>query len=87
MSALRARGLIADSLSGAEGVDLHMRKAFALADSAARRYVSGVAWHCYGGDVAAQETVHARHPDKDVYFTECSGGAWAPNFGINSRRT
>ena len=45
-----------------------------LADSAARRYVSGVAWHCYGGDVAAQDAVHAAHPDKDVYFTECSGG-------------
>ena len=36
MSALRARGLIADSLAGAEGFDLHMQKAFALADSAAR---------------------------------------------------
>jgi tetratricopeptide (TPR) repeat protein len=36
MSALRARGLIADSLAGAEGFDLHTRKALALADSAAR---------------------------------------------------
>jgi glucosylceramidase len=54
-----------------------------LADSAARRYVSGVAWHCYGGDVSAQETVRAMHPDKDVYFTECSGGAWAPKFSDN----
>jgi glucosylceramidase len=54
-----------------------------LADSAARRYVSGVAWHCYGGDVAAQEAVRAKHPDKDVYFTECSGGAWAPRFSDN----
>ena len=54
-----------------------------LADSAARRYVSGVAWHCYGGDVSAQDTVRVRHPDKDVYFTECSGGAWAPTFSDN----
>jgi glucosylceramidase len=54
-----------------------------LADSAARRYVSGVAWHCYAGGVGAQDTVHAAHPDKDAYFTECSGGAWAPVFADN----
>jgi glucosylceramidase len=27
--------------------------------------------------------VHDAHPDKDTWFTECSGGAWAPNFGDN----
>jgi glucosylceramidase len=54
-----------------------------LSDSTARRYVSGVAWHCYGGDVSVQSVVRDAHPDKDVYFTECSGGAWAPNFGDN----
>ena len=54
-----------------------------LADSTARRYVAGVAWHCYGGDVAAQGKVHDAYPDKDAFFTECSGGAWAPRFGDN----
>ena len=54
-----------------------------LADSGARRYLAGVAWHCYGGDVSAQSTVHDRHPDKDTYFTECSGGEWAPKFADN----
>jgi len=54
-----------------------------LADTAARRYVSGVAWHCYAGNVGVQETVHAAYPDKDAYFTECSGGAWAPAFADN----
>jgi glucosylceramidase len=58
-----------------------------LADSVARRYVSGVAWHCYGGDVAAQDSVHAAYPEKDVYFTECSGGTWAPSFGDNLKWT
>lgn len=48
-----------------------------LADPAAARYLAGVAWHCYGGDVAAQSEVRARHPDKDVFFTECSGGEWS----------
>lgn len=54
-----------------------------LADSTARRYVSGVAWHCYGGDVSAQSVVREAYPDKDVFFTECSGGDWAPRFGDN----
>ncbi|HEU4996063.1 MAG TPA: glycoside hydrolase family 30 beta sandwich domain-containing protein [Gemmatimonadaceae bacterium] len=54
-----------------------------LGDSVARRFVAGVAWHCYGGDVAAQGTVRDAHPDKDVYFTECSGGNWAPKFSDN----
>jgi glucosylceramidase len=48
-----------------------------LADPAAARYVSGVAWHCYGGDVSAQSQVRDKHPDKDVFFTECSGGEWS----------
>lgn len=54
-----------------------------LSDTLARRYVAGVAWHCYGGDVSAQSTVHDAHPDKDVFFTECSGGDWAPRFADN----
>ena len=51
-----------------------------LGDSVARRYIAGVAWHCYGGDVSAQTRVHDAYPAKDVYFTECSGGDWAPDF-------
>ena len=58
-----------------------------LADSVARRYVQGVAWHCYAGDVAAQSAVHDAYPDKDAYFTECSGGDWAPNFADNLKWT
>ena len=54
-----------------------------LADSVAPRYIAGVAWHCYAGDVSAQTLVHDAHADKDAYFTECSGGGWAPNFADN----
>src|SRR6185437_16061371 len=54
-----------------------------LADTAAPRYIAGVAWHCYGGEVSAQTVVHDAHPNKDAYFTECSGGEWAPNFADN----
>ena len=52
-----------------------------LADPLARSHVSGVAWHCYEGDVPAQSVVRDAYPDKDVWFTECSGGEWAPRFG------
>ena len=48
-----------------------------LADADAARHVAGVAWHCYKGDIAAQSQVRDRHPDKDVFFTECSGGEWS----------
>ena len=54
-----------------------------LADSAARKYVNAVAWHCYAGDVSAQDNVHAAYPSKDAYFTECSGGGWAPVWADN----
>lgn len=57
--------------------DLPQQPLGVLADAKAARYVSGVAWHCYGGDVAAQTTVRDAHPDKDVFFTECSGGEWS----------
>lgn len=49
-----------------------------LRDPQAAPYVAAVAWHCYGGDVAAQSRVHAAFPDRDVYMTECSGGDWEP---------
>ena len=54
-----------------------------LEDSVARRYVSAIAWHCYGGEVTAQTAVHDKYPAKDTYFTECSGGEWAPKWADN----
>jgi glucosylceramidase len=67
--------------------DLPRQPLDVLADSAARHFVQGVAWHCYGGDVAAQEVVHDRYPEKDAYFTECSGGDWSPKFDENLKWT
>jgi glucosylceramidase len=63
--------------------DLPQQPLSVLSDATARSYVQGVAWHCYAGDVSAQTAVHDAYPDKDVYFTECSGGDWAPVFGDN----
>jgi glucosylceramidase len=47
-----------------------------LADPTAAHYVTGVAWHCYNGTPPAQGVVHDAHPDKETWFTECSGGDW-----------
>lgn len=48
-----------------------------LADPNAARYIAGVAWHCYAGEPSAQGPVHDAHPDKETWFTECSGGEWS----------
>jgi len=42
--------------------------------------VDGVAWHVYGGNVISQTEVYRAYPNKDVYFTEASGGEWIPPF-------
>jgi len=57
--------------------------AMVLADPKAAQYVSGIAWHCYAGDVKVQARLHAYHPDKDTWFTECSGGRWSPDWARN----
>ncbi len=54
-----------------------------LNDAQAAQYVAGTAFHGYAGDVSAQSVVHSAHPDKAIYFTEISGGDFAPNFEDN----
>jgi glucosylceramidase len=54
-----------------------------LADADAYKYISGTAFHCYGGNVSAMTQVSNRYPDKGIYFTECSGGDFSPDFGNN----
>ncbi len=54
-----------------------------LADAQARAALSGVAWHCYGGEESAQSVVHNAYPAMETYFTECSGGEWSPDWGAN----
>jgi glucosylceramidase len=54
-----------------------------LADPEARKYVNGVAWHCYAGDHRVMAALHDANPDKDTWFTECSGGEWAKGWSNN----
>ncbi len=54
-----------------------------LGDSAAASYIDGTAYHCYEGSPEAMSAVQSDFPDKNIYFTECSGGQWSPDFGDN----
>lgn len=54
-----------------------------LNDPQAKAYTAGSAFHGYGGQVSAMSAVNNAHPDKELHFTEISGGAWAPDFGDN----
>ena len=47
-----------------------------LSDAKAASFAAGTATHCYGGNVTAQNELHERFPDKDIWMTECSGGDW-----------
>ncbi|ANS75754.1 glycosyl hydrolase [Paenibacillus yonginensis] len=46
----------------------------------AMEQVDGVAWHWYGGKPSAQSEVFEKFPNKEVHFTEGSGGEWIPPF-------
>lgn len=47
-----------------------------LKDQITRQYVAGTGWHGYAGSASAIDAVQIENPDKDVYFTEQSGGGW-----------
>jgi glucosylceramidase len=44
-----------------------------LLRSEAARYVDGTAFHCYSGDPSRQTELHRAFPEKEIWFTECSG--------------
>lgn len=50
-------------------------------DEEAAQYVTGAAYHAYGGNVAELDRIHAAFPDKNIYFTEMSIGEW--NYSFN----
>ena len=78
--AFKREGIKARVLDWDHNWDQPQQPLAVLADPRAAAVVAGVAWHCYAGEVSAQAQVAEAHPDKDVFFTECSGGQWSPNF-------
>ncbi|MFN3303204.1 MAG: glycoside hydrolase family 30 protein [Roseateles sp.] len=77
---LKARGMATQILEWDHNWDEPWSPLSMLSDATAKPYVSGVAWHCYAGDVSAQSQVAQHHPELDVWFTECSGGEWKPQW-------
>jgi glucosylceramidase len=41
-----------------------------FADAEARRYLTGSAWHLYGGDISTLSEIHEAYPEMKLYFTE-----------------
>lgn len=81
--ALRDAGLPTRLLIFDHNWDLWRYPLEVLADARTAAFVDGIAFHCYGGDVGAQTRVHEAHPNKGIWFTECSGGGWAVDFADN----
>ncbi|MCA0240507.1 MAG: glycosyl hydrolase [Proteobacteria bacterium] len=79
---LAARGLRTQIIEWDHNWDAVQEPLAVLADAEARRHVAGVGWHCYVAEshLPNQSVVHDAHPDKDTWFTECSGGAWKPHW-------
>lgn len=53
--------------------------AFELFDLAEEAF-DGIAWHWYGGNPSNQSRVATFFPEKEIHFTEGSGGEWIPAF-------
>jgi glucosylceramidase len=49
-------------------------------DPEADPYIAGAAFHGYAGQVENQSLLQSFRPDKDIYFTEITGGDFAPGF-------
>jgi len=74
--ALRDAGLRTKILIFDHNWDLIRFPLEVLSDRQADQFASGIATHCYGGSVTAQNELHDRYPDKGIWMTECSGGDW-----------
>lgn len=63
--------------------DLNQYVRDVYSDPDAYRIVDGAAFHAYGGTLQGQIDIKNEYPDKNIYFTEQSGGGWAPGFSSN----
>lgn len=50
------------------------------ADADAARYITGTAYHAYGGDKEEMMRLHQAYPEKGLYFTEISIGLWGNGY-------
>ena len=62
-----------DIASTPPGEDPEVDYPFDLLRSDAAQWLAGTAFHCYSGDQTRQTELHKAFPDKEIWFTECSG--------------
>ena len=55
------------------GEDPEINYPFDLLRTDAAQWLAGTAFHCYSGDQSRQTDLHKAFPDKEIWFTECSG--------------
>lgn len=51
-----------------------------MSDPQAAKYINGIAFHGYSGNVSAQTTIHDAYPDKGIFFTEVTSTLANTNF-------
>lgn len=54
-------------------------------DELAAQYITGAAYHSYGGHYRELGRVHEARPDKEILFTEASIGTWNNGRDLNKR--
>jgi len=54
-------------------------------DAAAAAYITGAAYHNYGGNREELLNIHQKRPDKELVFTETSIGTWNDGLNLGSR--
>jgi glucosylceramidase len=62
-----------DIASTPPGEDPEVNYPFDLLATTAGNWLAGTAFHCYAGDQVRQTELHKAFPDKEIWFTECSG--------------
>ncbi len=68
--ALWANGLAVEVFCWDHNCDVKEYPLTVFADIEARRYLSGSAWHLYGGEISTLSEVHQAYPEQKLYFTE-----------------
>lgn len=57
-------------------------------DRDAAQYITGSAFHNYGGDASEMTYIHNQNPDKELIFTEWTAGTWSwPGVGMEAITT
>lgn len=69
-----------DNMSDQQGYPLHLYE-----DPETSKYLTGAAYHNYGGNRRELNVVHNRFPDKELIFTETSIGTWNNGRDLKAR--